>query len=54
MYINWNFLQINLKKVDLNIHKKSFFGQSETQYLGFGVTHDGDKSIDRKRCNKKY
>ena len=28
--------------------EKSFFGQTEMEYLGFGVTRNGAKSINRK------
>ena len=33
--------------------EKSFFGQTEMEYLGFWVTHDGVKSMDKNTSNKK-
>ena len=51
-------LEITLNKLDksglkFNI-KKYFFGQTETEYLGFWVTRDSVKPIDKNTSNKKY
>ena len=34
--------------------EKSFFGKIEMEYLGFWVTCEGVKPIDKIRINKKY
>ena len=39
--------KLKLKGLKCNI-EKSFFGKTEMEYLGFWVTHDGIKLINRK------
>ena len=42
-----NLSKLKEKKLKRNI-EKSFFGKTEMEYLGFWVTHDGVKIIDKK------
>ena len=34
--------------------EKSFFGKTEMEYLGFWVTRDCVKTMDKNRSNKQY
>ena len=49
-------LELTLNKMKETLFKcnikKSFFGKTEIEYLGFWVTHDGLKPIDKNRSNK--
>ena len=41
------FNKLKVKGLECNT-KKSFFGQTKMEYLGFWVTHNGVKPINRK------
>ena len=60
--IDWkdhvNKLELTLNKVKGGIIKCNtenyLFGKTEMEYLGFWVTNDGVRPLDKKRRNREY
>ena len=55
MYRSYNKRLNKLKEKGLKCNIENyFFGQTEMEYLGFWVTHNGAKSINKNISHNKY